>query len=117
MYDLINLQIDEYASGTRSPVFEVVEITDAHLLLIDLCLPARLSISLNPRYVAELLDRLGIREGRRVFYNGESDLLYEIIFENKKFRRIRQRSDNKSLSARMAELLQDARDKRHKSVI
>jgi hypothetical protein len=106
MYDLLNLQIAEAASTTGRPVFEVAEITDNYLLLLDLRLRGHGSINQYPDYVISLLSQLRILAGRRIFFNGVEDKLYELTHENGKFGKLRQRSENKSVESRMYKLMQ-----------
>jgi hypothetical protein len=106
LYDLINLQIAEAASTTRKPVFEVAEMTTYYLLLIDLRLPEHGNINQYPAYVVSLLSRLCILSGRRIFFNGIGDKLYELTHDNGKFSRLSQRSENAAIVSRMHELMQ-----------
>jgi hypothetical protein len=107
MYDLLNLQIAEAASTTRRPVFEVAEMTDKHLILIDLRLPEHGSIKQYPDYVVSLLSQLRILASRKIYYNGTGDNLCELIHDNRKFLRARQRGENKSIETRMLELMRE----------
>jgi hypothetical protein len=106
LYDLINLQIAEAASTTRKPVFEVAEMTESHILLIDLRLPEHGNINQYPAYVVSLLSRLCILSGRRTFFNGIGDKLYELIHDNGKLGRLSQRSENAAIVSKIQELMQ-----------
>jgi hypothetical protein len=98
LYDLINLQIAEAASGRRKPVFEVAEMTDAHLLLMDLHQPQCGTIYQYPPFVLSLLSRLRILENRRVIFNGLSADPYEIQHIFGKFKMLKKQSKNRSIS-------------------
>jgi hypothetical protein len=110
MYDLLNLQIAEAASATRKPVFEVAEITDNYLLLIDLRLSGRGNINQYPAYVVSLLSRLCVLEGRRIFFNGVDDKLFELSHVSGKFEWRMLCSENKIIENRMFELMQSFPD-------
>jgi hypothetical protein len=110
VYDLINMQIADAASATSKPVFEVAEMTDAHLLLIDLRLPRHVSIFQYPAHVVSLLSCLGILGSRQVFFNGVQDKPYELLHNDGQFNRISQRSENKVIAKLISDKLREYPD-------